>query len=104
MPPSELSENLLSHYFRVLHRVLTSVLLQLRLVAYFAPIVFTTAGVASCGPYPDSQIAELISEEALGRVLMMKVFKAPADCPNKRTFFCRVMVNITYIHECESII
>jgi hypothetical protein len=44
-------------------------------------------GVASCGPYPDSQIAVLMSEVAFGKVLMRKVFKAPADCPNKRTFF-----------------
>jgi hypothetical protein len=32
-------------------------------------------------------MAALMSEVAFGKVLMIKVFKAPADCPNKRTFF-----------------
>lgn len=32
-------------------------------------------------------MAELMSEVAWGNVLMMKVFKAPADCPNKTVFF-----------------
>ena len=43
--------------------------------------------VASCGPAPDPQTAALMSEVAFGKVLMRKVFEAPADSPNKRTFF-----------------
>ncbi len=47
----------------------------------------TTAGVASCGPAPDSQMAAFMSEGACGRELRMKVFVAPADSPNTTTFF-----------------
>lgn len=52
------------------------------------------ARVASCGPAPDSQTAALMSEVALGKVLMRKVFEAPADSPNKRTFFYCGIVSI----------
>jgi hypothetical protein len=49
-------------------------------------------GVASCGPYPDSQMAALMSEVAFGKVLIRKVFEAPADSPNKRTFvYCGIV-------------
>ena len=50
--------------------------------------------VASCGPYPDSQMAALKSEVAFGKVLMRKVFEAPADSPNKRTFFYCILVSV----------
>jgi hypothetical protein len=63
--------------------MLTSVVLQLRRVAQVALRAFA---VASCGPNPDSQTAALMSEVALGKVLMMKVFNAPADSPNMITF------------------
>ena len=60
------------------------------LVAKVAARELATAGVASCGPAPDSQTAALMSEGAFGKVLMVKVFEAPADSPNKRTcFYCR---------------
>ena len=65
---------------------LTSVVLQLSLVAYAAPRVFAVTAVASCGPAPDSQTAALKSEVAFGRVLIRKTFEAPADSPNMRTF------------------
>jgi hypothetical protein len=68
-------------------QLLTSALLQLSLVAYVVPRVLATTGVASCGPAPDSQIAALKREVAFGSVLRMKTFVAPADSPNKRTFF-----------------
>ena len=49
-------------------------------------------GVASCGPYPDCQMAALMSEVAFGKVLTMKVFEAPADSPNKTIFsYCSIV-------------
>jgi hypothetical protein len=35
-----------------------------------------------------------MSEVAWGNVLMMKVFKAPADCPNKTILLYRDIVSI----------
>jgi hypothetical protein len=63
-------------------------------VAKVDPRELAIAGVANCGPYPDSQIAALKSEVAFGKVLSRKVFAAPADWPNNRTFCYYGVVSI----------
>jgi len=55
------------------------------------------AGVASCGPAPDSQMAALKSELAFGKVLKRKVFEAPADSPNTTTFFYYNILSIVFM-------
>ena len=48
--------------------------------------MFAIAEVASCGLALDPYAAAFMSEEAFVKVLRRKVFEAPADSPNKRTF------------------
>jgi hypothetical protein len=48
-------------------------------------------------PPPDSEMTALTSDFACGNVLMMKTFVAPADWPNKTTFFWRAYINIIMV-------